>query len=98
MRRIAVIEVPDNIEKEYPHDREPETCEANSYNDACKCPSSLSPHPLRKGAITYMLNKETPKDVVSDRMGVSREILDKHYNKQSKDEQMDTRRKYLEGL
>jgi len=31
-------------------------------------------------------------------MDVSKEILDKHYNKRSKDEQMDTRRKHLEGL
>ncbi|MFC7204705.1 tyrosine-type recombinase/integrase [Haloferax namakaokahaiae] len=97
-RVIYTATRPCHIGKECPHDQEPETCEANSYNDACKCPSSLSPHPLRKGAITYMLNKETPKDVVSDRMDVSREVLDKHYNKQSKDEQMGTRRKYLEGL
>ncbi|SET84435.1 hypothetical protein SAMN04488694_11427 [Natrinema hispanicum] len=43
-------------------------------------------------------NKDTPKDVISDRMDVSREVLDKHYNKQSKDEQMKTRRRLLEDL
>lgn len=97
-RVIYAATRPCHIGKECPHDREPDTCEANSYNLACKCPSSLSPHPLRKGAITYSLNEETPKDVVRDRMDVSREVLDKHYNKQSKDEQMETRRKYLDGL
>lgn len=97
-RLVYTATRPCHIGKDCPHDENPETCEANSYNDACKCPSSLSPHPLRKGAITYSLNEETPKDVISDRMDVSREVLDKHYNKQSKDEQMDTRRKYIEGL
>jgi site-specific recombinase XerD len=97
-RLVYTATRPCHIGKECPHDEDPETCEANSYNDACKCPSSLSPHPLRKGAITYSLNEETPKDVISDRMDVSKEILDKHYNKQSKDEQMETRRRHLEGL
>lgn len=97
-RVIYTATRPCHIGKECPHEEDPNTCEANSYNLACKCPSSLSPHPLRKGAITYLLNKETPKDVISDRMDVSREILDKHYNKQSMNEQMDTRRKYLNGL
>lgn len=97
-RVIYTATRPCHIGKGCPHDREPDTCEANTYNLACKCPSSLSPHPLRKGAITYSLNEETPKDVISDRMDVSREVLDKHYNKQSKDEQMETRRKYLDGL
>jgi site-specific recombinase XerD len=97
-RVIYTATRPCHIGNKCPHEKDPKTCEANSYNLACKCPSSLSPHPLRKGAITYSLNEETPKDVISDRMDVSREILDKHYNKQSMDEQMDTRRKYLDGL
>ena len=97
-RVIYTATRPCHIGKECPHDWEPDICEANSYNLACKCSSSLSPHPLRKGAITYSLNDETLKDVISDRMDVSREVLDKHYNKQSKDEQMETRRKYLNGL
>lgn len=97
-RLVYMATRPCHIGKECPHDKNPETCEANSYNHASKCPSSLSPHPLRKGAITYSLNEETPKDVISDRMDVSKEILDKHYNKQSKDEQMQTRKKHLEGL
>jgi hypothetical protein len=48
--------------------------------------------------IIYSLNEEPPKDVISDRLDVSREVLDKHYNKQSKNEQMKTRREYLDGL
>lgn len=51
-----------------------------------------------KGPVTYTLNKEAPKDVASDRMNLNREVLDKHYNKQSKEEQMETQRKYLNGL
>ncbi|WP_255168786.1 tyrosine-type recombinase/integrase [Natrononativus amylolyticus] len=97
-RMVYTATRPCHIGNECPHDENPETCEANSYNGASKCPSSLSPHPLRKGSITHTLNQDTPKDVISDRMDVSKEILDKHYNKQTKDEQMETRKQYLEGI
>ena len=97
-RVIYTATRPCHIRKKCPHDREISECEANSYNLACKCPSSFSPHPLRKGAITYMLNEDTPQKVISDRMDVSSEVLDKHYNKQSKDEQMNIRQKYINDL
>lgn len=97
-RHVYSATRPCHIGKECPHDENPKMCKATAGSQSSKCPSSLSPHPLRKGAITYSLNRDTPKDVISDRMDVSREILDKHYNKQSKDEQMETRRKYVENL
>ncbi|WP_159077076.1 hypothetical protein [Halococcoides cellulosivorans] len=45
-----------------------------------------------------MLNLGKPKDVASERMNVSREVLDAHYDRRNKAEQMDTRRRYLEDL
>jgi len=64
-RLIYTATRPCHIGKACPHDENPDTCEANSYNLACKCPSSLSPHPLRKGAIMYSLNEEVPKTLLA---------------------------------
>jgi len=79
-----------------PHDRDPDTCEAMSYQVARDCPSSRSPHGIRRGSITKRLRDGTPQDVVSDRSNVSREVLDKHYDQRSEDEKMEQRRRFLE--
>ena len=97
-RNMYTVTRPCHIGAECPHDRSPDTCEATGYNTASKCPSSVSPHALRKGAITHMLNRGKPKDVASERMNVSREVLDTHYDRRNKAEQMETRRRYLEDL
>lgn len=49
---------------ECPHDRDIDSCEAQPTEYAHKCPSALSPHPIRRGAITYHLQEDTP-----DRIG-----------------------------
>ena len=81
-----------------PHDREPESCEATSYKNARKCPSSISPHDIRRGALTHLLKEDVPKDVVSDRANVGRDVLDKHYNQMTEEEKMEQRREYLDKL
>lgn len=96
-RRIAYsFTRPCLIDDTCPHDRNPSECEANqSMNKAYDCPSSLSTHPIRRGAITFHLSKGTPKEVVEDRMNLSREILDTHYDERSEKEKMEQRRQYL---
>jgi len=61
-----------------PHDRDPETCEATRHEAMSKCPSSRSPHDVRSGRVTAYRLDDVPRQVVSDRMNASREILDKH--------------------
>lgn len=68
---------------ECPHDRDPDDCEAIPYSDASKCPSSISPHPLRRSAITYHLNAGWETADVSGRMNVSPKVLELHYNNQT---------------
>lgn len=63
-----------------------------------KCPSSVSPHALRRGSITHHLKEEVPKQVVSDRTNVSPDVLDEHYNEMTHEEQMEQRRQYLENI
>lgn len=80
---------------ECPHDRDPESCEANSYNTASKCPSSRSPHAIRRGSIQKALNNGASKDNVSSRCNTSTTVLDKHYDT---DKQAELRRRRSRDL
>jgi integrase len=84
--------------RECPHDRDPDSCEATAYTRASKCPSSVSPHDIRRGALTHLLKSDVPKEVVSDRANVGQDVLDKHYNRMTEEEKMEQRREYLDQL
>lgn len=81
-----------------PHDRDPDSCEAATYSYARKCPSSTPPHDIRRGALTHLLKEDVPKEVVSDRANVGRDVLDNHYNQMTEEEKMEQRRGYLNQI
>lgn len=83
---------------ECPHDRDREECEAANSRLASKCPSSVSPHAIRKGSITYHRNNGWPAKAVSDRADVSQEVLDRHYDKGTKSEKRERRKEFLNNL
>ncbi|WP_435360428.1 tyrosine-type recombinase/integrase [Haloarchaeobius sp. DFWS5] len=78
-----------------PHDRDPDTCEAMKSDTAGKCPSSRSPHGVRRGSITTHLRDGVPEEIVSDRMNASKEVLEQHYDKRTERERMELRREFL---
>lgn len=81
---------------ECPHDTTPEKCEARGRSASlAKCPSSVNPHAIRRGAITTHLNDDTPPEVVSERMDVSLEVLYRHYDARTNREKMAVRKKHL---
>jgi site-specific recombinase XerD len=83
---------------ECPHDREIDSCEALERNKASTCPSSVSPHAIRRGAITQHLSKDVPEKIVSDRMNVGLDVLEKHYDQRGEREKADQRRDYIEDI
>jgi site-specific recombinase XerD len=82
-----------------PHGKDPDTCEWTHYDHASKCPSSRSPHQIRTGAITWMLNCGIPVEVVAERVNASIEVIQRHYDKAQALAEMERRRRpYLDDL
>ncbi len=44
------------------------------------------------------LRKDVPEKVVSDRMNVSTDVLEQHYDRRTEDEKAEQRREYLDGV
>lgn len=83
---------------ECPHDRIIEECGAVGYQSGERCPGSIEPHAIRRGAITHFLNSDIPQQVVEDRMNVSGKVLSKHYDKRTEEQKVELRRSYLNNI
>lgn len=82
-----------------PHGNEPETCDYLDYSSVSQCHSSRSPHQVRTGSITWQLNRGIPAERVAERVNTSVEELLRHYDQQTKMEEMrERRRPYLDRL
>lgn len=78
---------------ECPHDKDPNECKAAvNRNHASKCPSSLSPHPIRRGAITRQRKRGISRELVSERSDVSPRVLKNHYEQLTDEEIVKARR------
>jgi integrase len=86
------------VTAECPHGRDIEDCPAMDHDNAFKCPSTVSPHALRRGGITHALSEEWPMKAVGDRANVSEEVLEKHYDNRTAQEKMEQRRQYLDKI
>lgn len=91
-RNVYVVSRPCFYSGECPHDRDIEDCEATIPDYYSRCPSSVSPHPVRRGAITAHLNRDVPMEIASDRMNVSIEMLELHYDARDLEEKHENRR------
>ena len=80
---------------ECPHDENPKTCEVRRHGKRAGCPSSRSPHGIRRESITDHLRHGTPQEVVSDRANVSKDVFDQHYDERTDLEKMEIRREFL---
>ena len=82
-----------------PHNKETQDCNAaTNYDKASKCPDSVSAHPFRRASITYHLNNDVPKPFISDRMDVSANVIDKHYDAEDEKGKMNRRKEYVQNI
>lgn len=75
-----------------------DSCPGCNHGTDRKCPEAVSPHPIRRGSITHFLTKDVPTEIVGDRMNVSRDVLDKHYDSRSTEVKLEQRRGYLDSI
>lgn len=84
---------------ECPHDRDPDDCEAiGTSSSPSKCPSSVSPHAIRRGRITHDLNHGRPPDAISKRADVSLDVLERHYDARTQREKMNVRKQFFTDI
>ena len=84
------------IGAECPHGRDIEECDAAQDRQvAYECPSSKSPHAVRRGAITHWLSSDVPEAAVSSRADVQPATLSAHYDQRTEREKAEQRRRYL---
>jgi len=75
-----------------PHGHDPDDCEFRTHTHASKCPSSRAPHHIRTGSITWHQDRGIPKEVTAERVNASQRVIDRHYDKATKFEEMELRR------
>ena len=63
-----------------PHDKDRNTCSWTEYHQKSKCPSTRSPHQIRTGTITWLLNLGWPPEDVAERVNASVDTIEQHYD------------------
>jgi site-specific recombinase XerD len=81
------------LQMECPHGKNRDTCEWVNYSQASKCPSARSPHPVRRGSITWQLNRGVPIEVVAKRVNSSVRVIEEHYDQPTQREELEERRR-----
>lgn len=76
-----------------PHGRTREDCIATKSGSESLCPSSQSAHTIRKGYLTHQLNSLIDPVHLTGRCDVSIEVLRKHYDMRTEQEEMIVRRR-----
>jgi len=79
-----------------PHGKTIEDCDWTARRHASKCPSSRSPHQIRTGTITWLLNRGWPPQDVAERVNASVKTIEDHYDKATPEERRERLRERME--
>jgi site-specific recombinase XerD len=90
---------PCKLGQDCPHGRDVDSCEAALKKRAApQCPSAESLHPIRRGSLTYHLKRGFPKAKVAERCDVSVDVLEKHYDARTHEDERESRKEHVEKL
>lgn len=94
---LYIATLPCNI-RECPHGRQRRNCEWTSQQKASQCPSSSSPHPVRRGSITWQLNIGRSIDDVAARAATTPSVIRRYYDQPDLDEELRRRITDFDGI
>jgi len=97
-RDLYKLTRPCEFSGECPHDRSIDSCKATKSRYASDCPSSHSPHPLRRWSIENQIESGVSKELLADRVDVSVPVLNKHYDRRSEERKRKHRLELLEKI
>ncbi|NIC00268.1 site-specific integrase [Halobacterium sp. R2-5] len=97
-RDIYKLTRPCTYTGECPHDRDIGECDATISRQASECPSSQSPHPLRRWSIEHQIESGVSKELLADRVDVSVPVLNEHYDRRSEERKRQHRLEVLEKI
>lgn len=83
---------------ECPHGRRRPNCSYVPRSQSSKCPSSRSPHPVRRGSITWQRNLGIPVEKVASRAATTPDVIRRYYDQPDLDEALDRRRADTEHI
>jgi len=81
IRSWSYISTQPCLHSDCPHGKSRQSCEWTAPQFGSKCPSSRSPHQIRTGAITYLLNCGWPPEDVAERVNSAVATIEQHYDK-----------------
>lgn len=96
LKHFYWLTAPCKVGQECPAGKNPEECEYAATKDAVPgCPHNNSSHEFRRGAVTRWLQNDVPEKAIGDRVDMSPDTMDKHYDKRSSDEKAEQRREFF---
>lgn len=94
---IYYVTTPCITDHECPDERRPSQCEFTSgIGASVGCPYNNPSHDIRRGAVTRWLQNDVPEKAIGDRVHMSTDTLDKHYDKRTSDEKAEQRRGFFD--
>ena len=86
------------LKESCPHSKNRHNCEWTEQTEASKCPSSKSPHPARRGSITWQLNiGRQPADVAA-RAATTPQVIRRYYDRPDLDAELRRRITQFDGI
>ncbi len=86
------------LKESCPHTKNRHNCQWTDQSEAHKCPSSKSPHPARRGSITWQLNiGRDPADVAA-RAATTPQVIRRYYDRPDLDAELRRRITDFDGI
>lgn len=97
-RNIYKVTTPCYIGFECPENKDPKKCDFTEYNQASKCPDSVSPHGVRRAFVTKMRDMGADFDTIGERVDASPRTLREHYDTPTPQEKRDRQLKWVDKV